>query len=294
MTNANVLTTGFDYPDIDLIAMCRPTLSPGLYSQSAGRGMRLKSQAADCLVLDFAGNVARHGPITSIIIPEGGKALKAKKQTKTCPDCDEIVSIQCRTCPACGHVFTRAETKRNQILTLHKDDDIMGLEPMFFECSGWRWSVQESRRTNTNMIKIEYIDSNILSSKSLSEYLCLLHGGFAQRKACSRLMELVYQSSKSARGFEEAERTDINLAIETLRSFKPKTPDEKIQLITAAELMAKEFPEEDALRSIVKIMNNATPPNGVSYVREGKYPRIVGCTWAQPKAQPSCTWPQPE
>ena len=31
ITNANVLTTGFDYPDIDLIAMCRPTLSPGLY-----------------------------------------------------------------------------------------------------------------------------------------------------------------------------------------------------------------------------------------------------------------------
>jgi DNA repair protein RadD len=42
LTNANVLTTGFDYPDIDLIAMIRPTMSAGLYVQMAGRGMRIK------------------------------------------------------------------------------------------------------------------------------------------------------------------------------------------------------------------------------------------------------------
>ena len=43
LTNANVLTTGFDYPDIDLIAMLRPTMSASLYVQMAGRGMRPKS-----------------------------------------------------------------------------------------------------------------------------------------------------------------------------------------------------------------------------------------------------------
>ena len=279
VTNANVLTTGFDYPDIDLIAMCRPTLSPGLYSQIAGRGMRLKSQAADCLVLDFAGNVARHGPITAIVIPEGGRISKKKKQTKTCPDCDEIVAMQCRQCPSCGHVFTRAETRHSQVLTLHKDDDIMGLEPMFFECSGWRWSVQESRRTGTNMIKIEYMDSDILSSKSLSEYLCLLHGGFAQRKACARLARLVYCSTEFGAKFEEAETTEMSLAIQTLQNFKPKGPGDPIQCFTAAELLARKFPEEDALKTIAKIMNNATPPDSVSYVKEGKYPRVLDCLW---------------
>ena len=70
VTNMNVLTTGFDHPNIDLIVMARPTLSPGLYLQMAGRGMRVKSgKYKDCLVLDFAENIARHGPVTSVVPP---------------------------------------------------------------------------------------------------------------------------------------------------------------------------------------------------------------------------------
>ena len=53
LTNANVLTTGFDYPDIDLIAMLRPTQSPVLYVQMAGRGMRLKSHTDHCFSAGF-------------------------------------------------------------------------------------------------------------------------------------------------------------------------------------------------------------------------------------------------
>ena len=61
-----VLTTGFNAPGVDLIAMLRPTKSTGLYVQMAGRGTRLAPGKADCLVLDFAGNVARHGPIDAV------------------------------------------------------------------------------------------------------------------------------------------------------------------------------------------------------------------------------------
>lgn len=52
LTNANVLTTGFDAPMIDLIAMLRPTMSPGLYVQMAGRGLRIADGKTDCLVLE--------------------------------------------------------------------------------------------------------------------------------------------------------------------------------------------------------------------------------------------------
>lgn len=55
-----VLTTGFNAPGVDLIAMLRPTKSTGLYVQMAGRGTRLAPGNDNCLVLDFAGNVARH------------------------------------------------------------------------------------------------------------------------------------------------------------------------------------------------------------------------------------------
>ena len=60
LCNVNVLTTGFDAPHIDCVALVRPTASPGLYYQMVGRGFRLHPGKADCLVLDFGGNVLRH------------------------------------------------------------------------------------------------------------------------------------------------------------------------------------------------------------------------------------------
>ena len=101
LTNANVLTTGFDHPDTDLISMLRPTMSPGLYVQMAGRGMRLKSHAKDCLVLDFAGNVSTHGPITEVRPPTktGGEG-DGDPPVKACEVCGELVNISVKVCPA--------------------------------------------------------------------------------------------------------------------------------------------------------------------------------------------------
>ena len=75
-----VLTTGFNAPAVDLIAMLRPTKSAGLYVQMAGRGTRLAPGKQNCLVLDFAGNVSRHGPI-DLVEPRkpAGAALSARK-----------------------------------------------------------------------------------------------------------------------------------------------------------------------------------------------------------------------
>lgn len=56
LVNVSVLTTGFDAPHVDLIAILRPTESVGLYQQIIGRGLRLCDDKKDCLVLDYAGN----------------------------------------------------------------------------------------------------------------------------------------------------------------------------------------------------------------------------------------------
>lgn len=56
LVNVSVLTTGFDAPHVDLIAILRPTDSVGLYQQIVGRGLRLSKDKKDCLVLDYAGN----------------------------------------------------------------------------------------------------------------------------------------------------------------------------------------------------------------------------------------------
>lgn len=56
LVNVSVLTTGFDAPHVDFIAILRPTQSVSLYQQIVGRGLRLAPDKSDCLVMDYAGN----------------------------------------------------------------------------------------------------------------------------------------------------------------------------------------------------------------------------------------------
>jgi DNA repair protein RadD len=98
VTNANVLTTGFDAPGTDLIALLRPTKSVGLYVQMVGRGTRLAEGKDDCLVLDFAGNTARHGPIDTVDGRKKEPAEDGKAPIKTCPECKTINHASARHC----------------------------------------------------------------------------------------------------------------------------------------------------------------------------------------------------
>jgi len=193
VTNANVLTTGFDYPDIDLLVFLRPTESKSLYVQMAGRGMRPKSHTDHCLVLDFAGVVTRHGPITFVQAEDGPSDKKKDDEdedeeapSKSCPMCKEINSIRAKECAECGELFPVIEKK---ILSLHSSTDIMGLKPNVMPVSSWAWSVHTSKKTGVDMIKITYY-SPVLSDPLVSEYLCLLHDGYAQKKALGVLRSL--------------------------------------------------------------------------------------------------------
>ncbi|HFT1681257.1 DEAD/DEAH box helicase [Providencia stuartii] len=56
LVNVSVLTTGFDAPHVDVIAILRPTESVSLYQQIVGRGLRLSPGKTECLILDYAGN----------------------------------------------------------------------------------------------------------------------------------------------------------------------------------------------------------------------------------------------
>lgn len=85
LVNVAVLTTGFDAPHVDLIAILRPTESVSLYQQIVGRGLRLSPGKSDCLVLEFAGNHY------DLFAPEIG-VTKPSADTEPvmvfCPQCD--------------------------------------------------------------------------------------------------------------------------------------------------------------------------------------------------------------
>jgi DNA repair protein RadD len=107
--NAMLLTTGFDYPSIDCIVMLRPTKSTGLYVQIMGRGLRKDGKKDNTLVLDFAGNVERHGPIDQIRVKrKGGKGEGVSvAPVKECPSCHELLHTSVMLCPQCGHEWQR-------------------------------------------------------------------------------------------------------------------------------------------------------------------------------------------
>ncbi|WP_168160257.1 DEAD/DEAH box helicase [Cloacibacillus porcorum] len=186
LTNADVLTTGFDYPDIDLIALCRPTMSPGLYIQMAGRGMRLKSHTDHCLVLDFAGNVKRHGPITEVKPPKHKGAGTGDAPVKVCDECAELVHASVKVCPCCGYEFPAAP---KEAVKLH-DDDIMSLEPEEMRVRSWWWYIRQSKTKQINMLCVDYENAELTGDK-VTEYITILHDGYARYRAKMTLRAII-------------------------------------------------------------------------------------------------------
>ena len=213
LTNANVLTTGFDYPDLDLIAMIRPTMSPTLYCQMAGRGMRPKTHIDHCLVLDFAGAVQTHGPITAIQPPS--KAGNGEAPMKVCDDCGEIVPLATKVCPSCGFEFPPPPEKAKPTLY---NDDIMGFDAMEMEVRSWVWREHTSRASGKEMLKVSYYGD--MSDPPIHEYFPVQHGGYAQSKALRTLHTM---------GADLSEAGSLNEAVYLLNKItQPRTIEYKM------------------------------------------------------------------
>ena len=198
LTNANVLTTGFDYPDIDLVAMLRPTMSASLYVQMAGRGMRVKSHTDHCLVLDFAGVVETHGPITAVQPPKKGSSGDGEAPIKVCDECGELVHISAMVCPACGALFPEP-VKKSMVL---RNDDIMGLEGTDMEVTSWNWRKHTSKASGKDMLAVTYYGS--LSDAPITEYLPIAHDGYAGQRAMGQLLSLATSASIAPGGLKVA------------------------------------------------------------------------------------------
>ena len=101
LVNVNILTTGFDYPELDCVVLLRPLASAVLYIQCLGRGTRLSPGKEDCLILDYGGNISRHGDFSK----PGVSTPSPSKRRKDCPECGERNSTQARYCAACHFRF---------------------------------------------------------------------------------------------------------------------------------------------------------------------------------------------
>ena len=176
VTNMNVLTTGFDSPATDLIALIRPTKSVSLYVQMVGRGTRIAPDKLDCLVLDFAGNTARHGPIDTVDGRVGPKG-EGDAPTRVCPECEAINHASARQCIDCGYVFPLPESKLRTVAAINPVLSTQAL-PQWLDVQIVRYAAHNKLDKPTSL-KVTYQCGLVWHT----EWSCFGHVGYPRTKA---------------------------------------------------------------------------------------------------------------
>lgn len=196
LVNNNVLTTGFDMPDIDCIGMLRPTASPGLWVQMLGRGTRpvyaegfdlstsegrlaaiSASPKQNCLVLDFAGNTMRLGPVNDPRLPKKKGKGGGPAPVRVCDVCATYMHPRVLICPCCGKEFPPSVN-----FTAHAGTaELIAKDlPIVEEFKVDRVTYAIHRKEGKpDAIKAAYH----CGLRTFHSYCCLEHGGFASRKA---------------------------------------------------------------------------------------------------------------
>lgn len=186
ITNNNVLTTGFDHPPIDLIIMLRATLSTSLWVQMLGRGTRpfggsvMFPTKQNCLVLDFAGNTRRLGPINDPVIPKRKGAGGGDAPVKICEACGTYNHISARFCIGCGEPFEIAPKITKEAGT---DELIRSELPVVetFEVDRVFYYRQTSKKKPLPYMQVVYFCRGILTP--FRENVMLEHDGYASKIA---------------------------------------------------------------------------------------------------------------
>lgn len=172
LVNKDILTTGFDHPPVDLIAILRVTNSTGLWVQMLGRGTRpydyrkpeqyipgFNYTKLNCLVLDFGGNTQRLGPINDPVIPKKrGEGPAGDSPIKQCPKCPTWNHSSARHCINCGYEFPNEGVGLNIEITASTADLIRSDMPEveFFDVQRVLYDVFKSPRSGALGIKVAY------------------------------------------------------------------------------------------------------------------------------------------
>jgi DNA repair protein RadD len=182
LVNVNVLTTGFDAPNIDCVALLRPTNSPGLYYQMVGRGFRLHPGKTDCLVLDFGGNILRHGPVDALEIKDrssGGGDAPAKE----CPRCQAVIHAAYAVCPDCGFEFPPRERQRHDREASTEGILSGAITDTEYEITETLYNVHIKRGAPEDYPRSMRVDYRVGFNQYVSEWICFEHTGYARAKA---------------------------------------------------------------------------------------------------------------
>lgn len=113
LTSCDLVSEGFDLPAVEVAILLRPTQSLSLYLQQCGRAIRPAPGKDKTIILDHAGNTARHGFIDEprewtldqdVIKRRRAEAKEKPPEVRTCPECFAMHATL-PVCPKCGHVY---------------------------------------------------------------------------------------------------------------------------------------------------------------------------------------------
>lgn len=185
LVNVIVATVGYDCPRVDLIALLRPTKSPVLYVQIAGRGMRLSPETGktDCLWLDFSDATATLGPVDSVT---GRSASRRKKgdttaPVKVCDMCAHISPAGAAVCPNCGFEFPKPQLTHN---TTASDARVLSCDripPEWVDVKRVDYRMHK-KPGKVPSLKVTY-RYGLGGMSAVSEWVCLEHNGMPRSKA---------------------------------------------------------------------------------------------------------------
>lgn len=210
LVSVGVLTTGFNAKHVDLLAVVRPTKSTGLWVQMVGRGTRLSPETGktNCLVLDFGGNIGRHGPINRLVVNDkgdGGKtptkvcedqfcgeenllaALRCKECGEPfhweCPECQSLVELEFSICGECGYEKQVAAARMIDTKASTAKLMVRGPDPVAWATvHSWSFSRHE-KEGKPPSVRVTYN----CGMQSFSEWICPEHEGYAKSKASAWL-----------------------------------------------------------------------------------------------------------
>jgi DNA repair protein RadD len=182
IVNYGKLTTGFNHPGIDLIAMLRPTLSVPLWVQMLGRGTRIAPEKKDCLVLDFARNTPRLGPINDPRIPNKKGSSGGETPIKICESCGAYNHISARLCCNCGEAFTFqqklvSKPGTEELIKAAATEALPQIET--FNVLNATYAKHNGKAGKPPTLKATYFTTGL----AFKEFVCLEHSGMAGKMA---------------------------------------------------------------------------------------------------------------
>lgn len=182
LINIAVAIAGFNAPRCDLVALMFSTASTTKYIQVVGRALRNYPGKKNALLLDYGGNVERHGPIDQIKATEHKEGSgEGEAPAKSCPDCFTIVHAAARECPDCGYEFPPPKPKHERTAY---DGAVLSSQnkPQWIAVDSVQYK-RHKKQGKPDSVRAEYI----CGLKTYTDWLCPEHGGKATMMTARKL-----------------------------------------------------------------------------------------------------------